>query len=135
MANADSCSGSSWCRTSAHEVVRASVSRLSAEGISSFLAVLKRMGPGNAGPLSFPIKGWTLALDIPVVPGLDRLLDELDELVVDAGGRVYLAKDSRVRPELIPAMYPRLDEWQEARGKLDPQGVFRSDMGRRLGLI
>jgi decaprenylphospho-beta-D-ribofuranose 2-oxidase len=112
------------------------VHELSTSGCSSFLAVLKRFGPGNAGHLSFPLEGWTLALDIPAnAPGaLAPLLDRLDERVVAVGGRLYLAKDSRVRPELLPAMYPRLAEWQEVRAAEDPHGAMASDLGRRLGL-
>ncbi|MGW8333228.1 FAD-binding protein [Streptomyces sp. NPDC055897] len=117
------------------EALRAIVRRISRHGCPSFLAVLKRFGDADPGWLSFPVPGWTLALDIPAnLPGLGLLLDELDEQVAGAGGRVYLAKDARMRPELVERMYPRLAQFRELRAELDPQGVFRSDMGRRLGL-
>jgi decaprenylphospho-beta-D-ribofuranose 2-oxidase len=118
----------------AEEVVRTAVGALAAARVSSFLAVLKRFGAGS-GWLSFPIGGWTLALDMPVGhAGLAGVLDAIDREVADAGGRVYLAKDGRLDPELVPTMYPDLDRWREVRARVDPSGVLRSDLDRRLDL-
>ncbi|MFG3516419.1 FAD-binding protein [Streptomyces bobili] len=117
------------------ETLRRIVGRIARRRCPSFLAVLKRFGDADPGWLSFPVPGWTLALDIPAnLPGLGAFLDELDAEVAAAGGRVYLAKDSRLRPDLLAAMYPRLDDFRALRAELDPRGVFVSDLARRLTL-
>ena len=117
------------------ETLRRIVERISHSNCPSFLAVLKRFGEGDPGWLSFPREGWTLALDIPTgMPGLGALLDRLDREVLGAGGRIYLAKDSRLPPELLEGMYPRLQDFRELRARLDPAGLFTSDLARRLSV-
>lgn len=108
--------------------------RLSDARCPTFVAVLKRFGPGG-GLLSFPIEGWTLAVDIPAgVAALSDLLAGCDDIVCEAGGRVYLAKDARLRADRVPVMYPELDRWQAIRDRLDPQRRWQSDLARRLDL-
>ena len=118
----------------AADAVRRSIEVLHAGGAVPSLAVLKRFGPGNAGHLSFPAPGWTLAVDVPVTAGTGAVLRRLDELVLAAGGRVYLAKDARLAPDALRRMYPRLDEWCAVRARVDPDHVFTSDLARRLAL-
>lgn len=117
-------------------VLRRCVEALSDVRAPSFLAVLKTFGAADPGPLSFPAPGWTLALDVPAgSSALAEVLDRLDRWVLDAGGRLYLAKDSRCDPSLVPSMYPRLDEWRAVRDELDPDRRMVSDLARRLRLL
>ncbi|SMD23281.1 FAD-binding oxidoreductase [Kibdelosporangium aridum] len=108
--------------------------RIATSGHYSFLNVVKRMGEANQAPLSWPAPGWMLSVDFPIKDGLGRVCDELDEAVLAAGGRLYTAKDSRTSAETFAKMYPRLDEWRKIRDSVDPEGVFVSDMSRRLNL-
>jgi decaprenylphospho-beta-D-ribofuranose 2-oxidase len=118
-----------------HDVVPKAIEVLQGAGAPCTLAVLKRFGPGDPGPLSFPMAGWTLALDLPVgPPGLRPALRRLDDMVAEVGGRVYLAKDARLEPAAFAAMYPRFAEFDSVRRRVDPNGLLRSDLGRRLGI-
>ncbi len=119
---------------SAAASVRECVDLIVASGHVSCLNVLKRLGAGNEGLLSFPTPGWTMAADFPVREGLDSLLDALDRIVLAAGGRLYLAKDSRMTARMLEASYPRIDDFRRIRQEVDPDGVFTSDLARRLHL-
>lgn len=118
------------------DLLRSVVESIATSRTASFLAVLKRFGPANPGPISFPAGGWTVNLDIPAGDrAIAELLTRLDREIADCGGRVYLAKDSVLHPDLVPRMYPRLDEWRAIRNSLDPHHRITSDLARRLRLL
>lgn len=105
--------------------------RVARRGDASFLAVLKKLGQGD-GILSFPLPGYTLALDFPVKGDILNFLDEIDRLVVGAGGRLYLAKDARQSRATFEAGYPALSRFKAIRKSLDPGGIIRSKLSQRL---
>jgi len=114
--------------------IRAILERVSAAGYGSFLAVLKLFGGEGAGYLSFPQEGYTLTLDFPLHAGTLALLRELDAIVMDHGGRVYLAKDVRASAAMMRRGYSRLDRFTRVRDAVDPQRKFSSVQSRRLDL-
>ena len=107
--------------------------RITRRGNGSFLAVLKKLGRAS-GLMSFPMEGYTLALDFAVTPGLLDFLEELDAIVVNSGGRLYLAKDARQSRATFAAGYPHADRFRAICRTLDPQGHIRSHLAERLGL-
>lgn len=100
--------------------------------LGSFLAVLKTLGGAGPGHLSFPQRGFTLALDFPRRTRTQDLLARMERIVLDHGGRVYLAKDATLSPEGFAAMYPKLDPFREVLARVDPDARLQSDMARRL---
>jgi decaprenylphospho-beta-D-ribofuranose 2-oxidase len=116
----------------AHLVPRA-LEVLRQVGAPSFLTVLKRFGHSNPAPLSFPIPGWTLAADVPAaIPGLMEVLDQLDEEVAAAGGRLYLAKDSRQSARVFNICYSRALKSKKVRSEIDSLAPFNSDILSRI---
>jgi FAD/FMN-containing dehydrogenase len=111
------------------------LTRLAQSRRASFLAVLKRFGKSSSGLLSFPIEGYTLALDLPVASGLFPLLHELDRVVLSHGGRIYLAKDAVMAARTFAAMYPKLEEFRAIKNRLDPNGLLSSSQARRLAIV
>ncbi|WP_446743009.1 FAD-binding protein [Silvibacterium acidisoli] len=100
-----------------------------------FLNVLKRFGREGLGTLSFPREGYTFAIDFPIRANTVALTRRLDAMILDAGGRIYLGKDSFVEPQTFRAMYPgKVEQFLAVKEKYDPEGVFTSDLGRRVQL-
>ncbi len=116
------------------EALRLMLERVARAGLASPLAVLKRMGPGRAGHLSFPMEGYSLALDFPARPGARALVEALGQSTLEAGGRLYLAKDALATPGMIREMYPERAEWAAICARHDPQGALETDLTRRLQL-
>lgn len=115
--------------------LRACLAAISGSRQASFLAVLKRCGAANEFPLSFLDIGYTLALDLPgPAEVLAPLMAELDGILAAFRGKVYFAKDACVSPALVPAMYPRLEEFRRIQRQVDPLGLMRSHLSNRLHL-
>lgn len=114
--------------------LRAIIDAVATSGLASPLAVLKRMGPGRAGHLSFPMEGWTLAVDFPNRPAAAPLIRRLTGMAAEAGGRIYFAKDSVAEPANIGPMYPELDDWRRIVATADPDRRLVTDLVRRLRL-
>jgi decaprenylphospho-beta-D-ribofuranose 2-oxidase len=109
------------------------LARINKMGMGSFLAVLKLFGEQD-DLISFPMEGYTLALDFPMKPGLLGFLDELDEIVADCGGRIYLTKDARMKKSLFWETYPKAAKFKEILKKYDPDNRFVSNLSQRLML-
>jgi decaprenylphospho-beta-D-ribofuranose 2-oxidase len=116
----------------AFDTTRKMLEAVSAAGTASFLAVLKTLGGPGRGLLSFPLRGVTLALDVPNAPGATELMATLERLALEAGGRIYLAKDALQAPATFRAGYPNLAAFEECLQRWDPQRRFASDLSRRL---
>lgn len=121
---------------SAYVVSKQILETLNKEKHPVYLAVLKRFGKESSAPLSFAMPGFTLALDIPILnQSLFTCLDKLDQIVIEAVGRVYLAKDARLKPESFRKMYPRYSEWLDIKKKWDPKNKLSSSLSRRLEIF
>lgn len=116
--------------------MRTIIERIAKSGLSSFLSVLKMFGPEREqNYIAFPMAGLNLALDIKMGGKTLALMDELDELVSGLGGRVYLAKDARMKTAFLKSSYPDLSNFKSLLAQHNPQGIYASDQAKRLDLI
>lgn len=107
--------------------------KISERGMGSFLAVLKVFGDKET-LIGFPKEGYTLALDFPVRNGLFEFLDELDEIVLKYGGRLYMSKDARMKPAMLEAGYPNLERFKAIVAQYNPDNSIRSVQSDRLNI-
>ena len=114
--------------------IRKILEEIGTGGCKPFLNVLKKFGKGT-DYLSFPAPGYTFAIDFPISRKLFPFLKRLDALVLDAGGRIYAGKDATLDAQSFASMYSQLEDWKKIKRKYDPQNMFQSDIGRRLGLV
>jgi hypothetical protein len=105
--------------------------KISDAGLGSFLAVLKVFGKQDS-LISFPMEGYTLALDFPVRKGLFEFLDKLDEIVLQYGGRLYLSKDARMKQEVFWQSYPNAQKFADIIKTYNGAKLFRSVQSDRL---
>lgn len=119
-------------RAAGAPAVREFMDRLTKLGGASPLCVIKDCGPEGKGVLSFPLEGTSIAVDMPVTPDIQRIVDGLNEFLISTGGRIYLTKDRFTRPEHFRAMEPRLPAFEALRDKWDPARRLRSAQSRRL---
>ncbi|XOB61315.1 FAD-binding protein [Campylobacterota bacterium DY0563] len=117
-----------------YEALQEILKEISLSKKGSFLAVLKLYGEENKNYLSFPIKGYSLALDFKIEKGLFELLDRLDEIVIKYKGRIYLTKDVRVKKETIDKTYPNISKFRKFRKENNMDKKFHSLQSKRLGL-
>jgi len=116
------------------DALREMLEKIANSGLASPLAVLKRMGDGRGGYMSFPMEGYTLAVDFPNRSGAEDLIQSLIDMAQAAGGRIYLAKDSIATGAQVKPMYPEFDDYQAEVQKADPDGHYTTDIIRRLDL-
>ncbi len=120
----------------ASEGMRQILDKIASSGTASFLSVLKMFGAERQeNYLAFPLEGLNLALDIKINSKTHALLDELDKMVLELGGRIYLAKDARMSAETFKNSYPELPRFQKVIQEHNPKGVFNSDLALRLNLL
>ena len=121
-------------KETSREGLKELLEEISKSGKGSFLAVLKLYGKANENYLSFPMEGYSLALDFKIEKGLFEFLDKLDRIVLNYGGRIYLTKDARIGKEVFEKGYPNIDKFREFREKIDPKRKLNSLQSKRLEL-